>query len=173
METIIVNVTNPITPEVLVAELRAYRQRIPEYTQLTPVSSKILRSAAAANIHFVHASINAVGTSSYVQGALGTTDETLWKEADDSARWTAVEDELRALLQGVAAGNLTRRHRLGLTALQVYSISRQLVRKPEHSNLLPHVAEMRRHNRFGRKRNSDPSDTDPKPQPQPQPPPKA
>jgi hypothetical protein len=165
----IINVIDPITPEVLVAELRAYRERIPEYTQLTTLSSKILRSAAAANIHFVHASISAVGTSSYVQGALGTSDDMLWKDADESARWTAVEDELRALLQGVAAANLVRRHRLGLTALQVYSISRQLVRKPEHSNLLPHVAEMRRQNRYGRKRYSDPAETDPKPQPQPQP----
>ena len=169
MEPITVNITDPITPEVLVAELRAYRERIPDYTQLTTLSSKILRSAAATNIHFVHSSINAVGTSPYVQGALGTTDATLWKEADDSARWTAVEDELRALLQGVAAANLVRRHRLGLTALQVYSISRQLVRKPEHANLLPHVAEMKRQNRFGRKRNSEPADTDPKPQPQPTP----
>jgi hypothetical protein len=169
MEPITGNIIEPITPEVLVAALRAYRERIPDYTQLTTLSAKILRSAAATNIHFVHASINAVGTSSYVQGALGTTDETLWKDADDSARWTVVEDELRALLQGVAAGNLIRRHRLGLTALQVYSISRQLVRKPEHSNLLPHVAEMKRQNRFGRKRNSEPSDADPKPQPQPAP----
>jgi hypothetical protein len=169
MEPITGNIIEPITPEVLVAGLRAYRERIPDYTQLPTLSSKILRSAAATNIHFVHASINAVGTSSYVQGAIGTTDETLWKDADESARWTAVEDELRALLQGVAAGNLIRRHRLGLTALQVYSISRQLIRKPEHSNLLPHVAEMKRQNRFGRRRYSEPAETEPKPQPQPAP----
>jgi hypothetical protein len=97
------------------------------------------------------------------------TQETLWQDTDDSTRWTAVEDELRALLKGVAAGNLTRRHRLGLTALQVYSICRQLVRKPEHADLLPHVAEMRRHNRFGRKRRSEQPDGEQQPQPQPKP----
>ena len=168
METPIVNaVVEPITPEVLVAQLRAYRLQIPEYTQLTQVSSKALQAAAAVNIHFLHASINAVGTSSSVQGALSTSQETLWQESDKNARWTAVEDELRALLKGVAASNLTRRHRLGLTALQVYSISRQLVRKPEHADLLPHVAEMRRQNRFGRKRKSaEPAGDQPEPTPQ-------
>lgn len=165
MEPVIVNVVVPLTPEALVAQLRAYREQIPEYTQLTQVSSKVLRAAAAANIHFIHASINAVGTSLSVQNALSTNEGTLWQEASDSARWTAVEDELRALLKGVAAANLTRRHRLGLTALQVYSISRQLVRKEEHSDLLPHVAEMRRHNRFGRKRRESPEAA---PQPKPQ-----
>jgi hypothetical protein len=169
METIAVNVVEPITPEVLVAQLRAYRLQIPEYTQLTTVSSRALQAAAAVNIHFLHASINAVGTSSSVQGALSTTQETLWQETDDAARWTAVEDELRAFLKGITAANLTRRHRLGLTALQVYSISRQLVRKPEHADLLPHVAEMRRQNRFGRSRKSTPPDGEPEPQPKPQP----
>src|SRR5687768_10591399 len=110
MEPVVVNVVVPLTPEALVAQLRAYREQIPEYTQLTPVSSKILRAAAAANIHFIHASINAVGTSPSVQNALSTNEGTLWQEASDSARWTAVEDELRALLKGVAAANLTRRH---------------------------------------------------------------
>lgn len=168
METIAVNVVVPITPEDLVAQLRAYRLQIPEYTQLTQVSSRALQAAAAVNIHFLHASINAVGTSSSVQSALGTSQETMWQESDDSARWKAVEDELRALLKGVAAANLTRRHRLGLTALQVYSICRQLVRKPEHADLLPYVAEMRRQNRFGRKRKSAPPDGEPQSQPTPQ-----
>lgn len=164
MEPVTTTVVAILSPEELVAQLRIYRQQIPEYTQLTQVSARALQSAAAVNIHFLHASINAVGTSSSVQSALSTTQETLWQEADDSTRWTAVEDELRALLQGVAALNLTRRHHLGLTALQVYSISRQLVRQEEHADLLPHVAEMRRHNRFGRKRKAAPPDAQ---QPQP------
>lgn len=67
-------------------------------------------------------------------------------------RWNAVENELRTMLKGVAAANLARRHRLGLGALQTYSIARQLVRKKEHADLLPLVEEMRRLNPFGRKR---------------------
>jgi hypothetical protein len=52
----------------------------------------------------------------------------------------------------VAAANLLRRHRIGLTALQTYQAARQLVRSDEHAHLLPLVAEMKRLNRFGKKR---------------------
>ena len=54
----------------------------------------------------------------------------------------------RTMLRGVAAANLSRRHRVGLITLQTYSISRQLVRKKAHANLLPHVDGMRHLNKF-------------------------
>jgi hypothetical protein len=141
----------PIQPEVMVEQLRALRQQIPAYTPLTVANAKSLRTAAAVPSGFVNASINAVGASPVVENAVGITPEALRQEAADAARWTAVEDELRAMLKGVAETNLARRHRLGLAALQAYGISRMLVRKPEHANLLSHVAEMKRSNRFGRK----------------------
>jgi hypothetical protein len=90
----------------------------------------------------------------------------LRQELDVAGRWTQAADELRAMLQGVEGANLDRRYRLGLTALQVYSISRQLVRKKENSSLLPHVAEMKRLNKFGRKRKKAAT---PAPQPAPAP----
>lgn len=157
--------TLSLAPEAIVEQLRTLREQIPEYSQLTNINARILRSAAAASIRFIHAAINAIGASLSLQGALGTTQEAMWSQADEAARWAAVEDELRAMLQGVAAANLTRRHRLGLTALQTYSISRQLVRKEDHTDLLPHVEEMRRLNRFGRKRRDE---VKPQPQPRPQ-----
>jgi hypothetical protein len=141
----------PIQPEALVEQLRALRQQIPEYAPLTVADAKSLRAAAAANPAFVNASINAIGASAVVENAVGSKPEVLRQDATDAGRWTAVEDELRAMLKGVAETNLARRHRLGVAALQAYGISRMLVRKPEHANLLSHVAEMKRSNRFGRK----------------------
>ena len=79
-------------------------------------------------------------------GARPQTQQTV-----DADRWTAVEDELRAMLNGVAAANLVRRHRIGLTALQTYNICRQLVRQKEHAALLPPVQGMKRLNKFGKK----------------------
>ena len=140
-----------IDPGSLVEQLRALRQQIPDYGQLTVADNKSLRVAAAADPAFVHASINAAGASPVVETAIGLSAGELRQEADEAVRWTAVEDELLAMLKGVRAANLTRRHRLGLAALQAYGISRMLVRKPEHADLLPHVAEMKRTNRFGRK----------------------
>lgn len=155
-----------ITPEAMVEQLRALRLQIPEYTQLPNADAATMRRAANIDANFVQATINAIGASPSVQSALGRTPEALRQESEDAARWTAVEDELRAMLKGVIATNLTRRHRIGLTALQTYSISRQLIRQQQHADLLPHVQEMKRLNRIGRRRKPAVA---PQPAPQPTP----
>ncbi len=95
-------------------------------------------------------SIRSVGASSKVRQAIGRTPEELRQDRLDAQSWTAVEDEARALLNGIVAGNLVRHYRIGKTALAVYSIATRLVqRQPEHSDLLPHVDTMKRLNRFG------------------------
>ena len=159
------NTNSPITPEAIVEQLRALRSQIPEYQQLKVADARVLSNAANLDAKFVQATINGIGASPRVQGVLGTTPEAMRQETSDSARWSAVEDELRAMLKGVASANLTRRYRIGLTALQTYSITKQLIRQGEHADLLPHFREMRRLNPFGRRRRGTPEE-----QPQPQPP---
>ncbi|HEY2091217.1 MAG TPA: hypothetical protein VGJ81_04970 [Thermoanaerobaculia bacterium] len=145
-------------PEDVVTQLRAIRQLIPEYGQIPATVKTTLHSAANVSPHFVNASINTIGASTVVQAAVGRSPEELLQESSDVARWSAVEDELRAMLNGVTAANLGRRHRLGLTALQTYGVTRQLTRKSEHADLLPHLDNMQRLNRFGRKKaTSDPT----------------
>ena len=140
----------PGTPEALIAQLRAFRQQIPDFVPL-PVTDTSRRTAHVSG-DFVQASINAVGASPLMQNAIGRTADDLRRETEEAARWTAVEDELRAMLQGIAAANRNRRQRIGLTALKTYAISRQLVRDAEVPDLLPHVKEMQRLNKFGRVR---------------------
>lgn len=155
----------PITPEELVAQLRAYRERIPNYGQLTIAEAQKRRKAASLKQGFVVASINAAGASETVQTALGQTPAAMQEQQAEIVRWAAVEDELRAMLKGVMAANLVRRHQLGTTALQTYSISRNLVRQPEHADLLPHVQEM---TRLSKRKKADkkpaPTPADPAPQ---------
>ncbi len=99
------------------------------------------------------AAINAIGASPTVlQGVVVSTPEELQQDAETAARWSKVEDELRAMLQGVISANLTRRHRVGKAALLTYSLSKSLARTPEHADLLPHIAVMRKANRIGRPR---------------------
>jgi hypothetical protein len=141
-----------VNPEDVVAQLRAIRQTIPDYGQVPVATRKTMRAASAVSVHFVNASINAIGASSIVQTAAGRSPEELLQDSNDVARWSAVEDELHAMLKGVAATNLARRHRLGLTALQTYGVTRQLARKPENADLLPHLSIMQSLNRFGRKK---------------------
>jgi hypothetical protein len=143
-----------VEPEALIEQLRNMRQFIPDYTQLRIPEARSIRSAAFVDPRFVQAAISAISACHCLRGALDQTSADLNTEVAEAARWAALEEELKAMLQGVVAANLVRRARVGMATLQTYSISRQLVRQEGHTDLLPHVAEMKRLNRFGRRRKS-------------------
>lgn len=142
----------PLPPEQFVDHLRMLREHVPDFGPLPVPAARALRTTAHLPAEFLQASFNTVGAEKTIADMLGAGSPELQAESADVIRWSAVEDELRTMLAGVAAANLARRHRLGLTALQTYSIARQLVRKKAHADLLPHVENMRRVNPFVRKR---------------------
>lgn len=151
-----------ITPEAMVEQLRILREQIPEYMQLPAAQIQSRHSVANLNRDFSQAALNAIGASATVQGVIVSTPEELQTEAETADRWTKVEDELRAMLKGVASANLNRRHHVGQAVLLTYTLSKKLVLSPEHADLLPHVDEMRRTNRLGNSKSKS------KKQPQPQ-----
>jgi len=168
--------TETLTPETIVEQLRALRAHIPEYVQLPVGDARSLCRASLVSPSFVQATLSAAGEYDAVAGLLGRPIADQRQDVNDADRWVAVEDEARALLNGIAASNLVRRHRIGLTALQTYSICQQLVRQKEHARLLPHVKQMKGLNKFARTRAkalSSPTSTAPQspPQPAPQSPP--
>jgi hypothetical protein len=140
-----------MTPESIVEQLRVLRQQIPEFVQLPTADARAIQPAANVHPEFAQAAINAIGASPVALSVVGRTAEELQQEAETTARWSKVEDELRSMLRGVTLANLTRRNRLGEAALLTYAVSKSLVRSPAHAALLPHVAVMRKANRFGRK----------------------
>lgn len=157
----------PLTPEQIVEQLRILRQHIPDFGPLAVTDAALLHRAAHVHDDMLRAATNTVGASPFVAGALGRDAEAMRNERTDVSRWSAVEDELWTMYKGVGSSNLTRRHRLGLAALQTYFITRQLVRQKEHAHLLPHVAEMRRANKFGPKRRPQPAEPPVVPLPEP------
>jgi hypothetical protein len=149
--------SDPVTPEVIAEQIRALRSHVPDFTHLPVSDARSLRTAAMANPDFVQASINAAGAAANVESLLGKNSSEMRQETEDAGRWTAVEDELRAMLEGVSTANLLRRHRIGTTALLTYQVVRRLARQPEFHHLLPHLQEMKRKNRFGVKRAAAPA----------------
>ena len=149
-------------------QLRALRDRIPDFTQLRLAEAQSIAARSGVDPRAVQSAINAIGASEALRGSLGQSAEELRQDAELTARWGTVAEELEAMLKGVRAVIMVRRERLGLTALQAYQISRQLARKKEHAHLLPHVAAMRQ--RFGRRRARPVVTEPPKPeQPKPEP----
>jgi hypothetical protein len=164
--------TPMLPPEQVVEMLRTLRQQIPEFVQLpNDREMKQLRRMISLNVAFAHEAINAAGASDVVQNVIGSTPDELHRAEDEVARWSAVESELRSMLRGVSAANVIRRHRICQTALQVFNVSKQLVKQEEHANLLPHVELMSRIRKYGRRRAKTAEPPAPQPvQPNPQPP---
>jgi hypothetical protein len=150
-----------LDPVTLIEQVRALRQQIPEYGQLPLRDRRLLTPAASLHPDFLQGSITVVGASGGVQSILNTTPEVMQQQTDEAVRWATAEDEVRALLEGIHAANLVRRHRVGLMALQAYQIGRQLVRQKENADLLPHVQELQRINKFGKRAKTPPTTTTP------------
>jgi hypothetical protein len=139
-----------LSPEEIIERLRELKEHIPEYAPLRTEQAMAMRRVANLDPAFILSTVSATGESTAVQGALNRTSESMHKDIHDAARWSALEQELLSMHSGVAGGNMVRRHRIGLTALQVYAVARQLVRGPNHDALLPHVENMRRLNTIGK-----------------------
>ena len=107
-----------LDPGTLIEQVRALRQQIPEFTQLSLRDRKALSRTASLHPEFVQGAITVVGSSAGVQDILGSTPEALQQQTDDATRWATAEDEVKALLDGIHAANLVRKHRVGLVALQ-------------------------------------------------------
>ena len=145
-----------LTPEEIVAQLRMLRQHIPDFGPLSVREAALIRKAAHINDDMVRAATNTVGASTFVSGPVGKDAGTMRQEREEVSRWSAVGDELLTMYKGAESATLVRRHRLGLSVLQAYAITRQLVRQKEHADLLPHFEEMRRVSKFKRKRAAEP-----------------
>lgn len=159
--------TPMLTPEQVVEQLRAMRQRIPEFVQLPKGEVRQIRRTANVNPDLTREAIDTIGASEMMQSVIGNTPGELHQAEDELARWSTVESELRSMHRGVSLANLVRRHRLGRVALQAYSVGRQLVRQEEHAQLLPHVENMSRIRKFARRRPKPAAEPEP-PQEQPQ-----
>lgn len=144
-----------LAPEAVVEQLRAIRAQIGEVTPLTKSERQLLRRRANTTNPVLQASINMIGAHDQVSQAVAQPAEGVRQMYDEANRWTAVEDELRTMLEGVVGANLVRRERIALIAGQAYNIGTQLARDPANAVLRPHVEEIRRLKRSTRRKKAE------------------
>src|SRR6185436_3274006 len=107
------------------------------------------------------------GAFDKVSQAVAQPADAVRRLYDEANRWTAVEDELRTMLSGIAGANLVRRDRLALIAVQAYKVGTELARDPANALLLPHVQEIKRLRRIARrKKTADAPPSPPAPAPE-------
>jgi hypothetical protein len=133
-------------------ELRALGARMGEVTPMTAAQRKAIRGRLRTPDPILQASINVIGATDNVSQAVGQPAERVRALQEEANRWTAVEDELRKMLNGVTGANLIRRLRVDLIAAQAYTIGAQLARDPANAILVPHVQEIKRMKRFSRRK---------------------
>ena len=141
-----------LEPEAVVEQLRAMRGQIGEVTPLTRSERQLLRRRAKTSNPVLQASINMIGAHDQVSLAVAQPADGVRRLYEEANRWTAVEDELRTMLEGVAGANLVRRQRVALIAGQAYNIGTQLARDPANAVLRPHVEEIKRLKRVTRRK---------------------
>lgn len=162
--------TPKLDPEAIVEQIKSLRSQMEAVTPLTPAQKRLLRGQMKRQSDaIVASSINMIGALDNVALAIGQKPDDVRRLQVDWNRWTAVADELRALLNGVEGANLVRRQRLALVSAQAYSIGTQLARDPANSVLVPHVQEVKRLKRFSNRKKTaaDPQTPAPKPAPAP------
>ena len=141
-----------LDPAAVVEQLRAIRAQIGEVTPLTTAERQMLRRRSKTSNPVLQASINMIGAHDQVSLAVAQPADGVRRLYEEANRWTAVEDELRTMLEGVAGANLVRRRRVALIAGQAYNIGTQLARDPANAVLLPHVEEIKRLKRVTRRK---------------------
>src|SRR5260221_8215847 len=154
-----------LEPEVVVDQLRAIRNQIADVAPLTIEQRKALRIITGRfNNEILQESINVIGAADLVQASVGQPAADVRALDAESNRWTAVESELRTMLNAIAGANLIRRQRLALIAGRAYDVGTALAKAPDHAILGPHVAEIRRLKRLARGRKNKPQQGPQQPQ---------
>ena len=146
-----------LAPEAVVEQLRTMRAQIGDVAPLTAAQRRTLRKVGRTSNPIVQSSINVIGALDIVAQAVGQPADEMRQLCDEDNRWTAVEDELRVMLNGVSSANLIRRQRIALVAGRAYNIGTQLARDPAHAVLVPHVEEIKRLKSFKRRKRAAPA----------------
>lgn len=154
-----------LDPEAVVEQLRALRAQLGEVTPLTSSERRLLRRRAQTSNPVLQASINMIGAHDQVSLAVAQPADGVRRLHEETNRWTAVEDELRTMLKGVAGTNLVRRQRVALIAGQAYNIGTQLARDPANAVLLRYVEEIKRLKRLTRRKKTGEAAQSPSPAP--------
>jgi hypothetical protein len=146
-----------LSPEAIVDALRSISMQMVEMAPMTAEQRKALRGRLRTPDPILQASINVIDALDRVRQAVGQPAEGVRSLQDEALRWSAVEQELRSMLNGVSGANLLRRLRIDLIAAQAYTIGSQLARDPANAILLPHVEEIKRLKRVSRRRKAAPA----------------
>ena len=133
-----------VEPEKLVQGLRYLQERIPEFTQLTVQEKRSHARAANLDPEFIESGIHAAVVWPLTKSVVDRSGEELREDREEIRRWDEAIRETRALLEGMEAANVKRKHRLGTAILTLYATLGRRLRRPEEARMRPYYENMKR-----------------------------
>jgi hypothetical protein len=133
-------------------ELRRWREQIPNFVIPTTVdATRRLSSAASVPPEFIELTNLAISNHTSVVRTEGATPEQVRSLVSYADAYGPLADELEALATFIRYSTTAARNRAGTEALMTYALAQRLAKLPETAALKPHVADMRRALRRGRR----------------------
>ena len=133
-----------LTPEVVVAQLRAMREELAgEIAAMSPKERRNLRNRSKSSPELILQSVAAIDTSPTIAAAVRKDKDAVLQMLAIDRLWASLEIELRAFLNEVSSARLARRRQLDVLATQTFGMVKQLVRAPGNENLMSIYEDMR------------------------------
>ncbi|MGZ5445590.1 MAG: hypothetical protein ACXW5U_28070 [Thermoanaerobaculia bacterium] len=136
----------------LIDQIRALRAAIPRLTPESPKDAKALASTASLSEQFLESASASTQTSSMLEAASGTNAATLRDSFGFALAYGAALTEANALTRAIAHTLRVARATAGASALDIYAIAQRLAKRKDGAELVPHVQDMRRKLKRGRRK---------------------
>jgi len=128
----------------LIAEIRATRQKIPNFTVPESVrEKKSIATVASIPPQFVERAVVAVSNNPNLVRQGAAAPEVIRDLMSYAAAYDSYADELEAMASFVRHSIAAARHQAASEALTTYALAQRLAKVPATADLAPHVADMR------------------------------
>jgi len=136
----------------LAEKVRALIAEIPRLTPLGPKHAQRLSSAASVSEEFLESARALMQKSALLEGASGTNAATMRDASAYALAFEAVLPEAEALRRMLAHSIRAAKAAAGESALDVYAIAQRLAKRKDGAELVPHVKDMQRKLKRGRRK---------------------
>jgi len=139
-----------------IEEIRGLREKFPNLVIPTsPRASQRLSRVASVPSPFVELFAVSIKNNPLLARTGGLDPDQIRDLKDYAEAYAPVADELEALAAFVRHSVAVARHKVGSEALATYAVAGRLAKLPQHADLAPHVADMKRALRVRRKAKED------------------
>ncbi len=148
-------------------KVRALIAEIPRLTLQGPNDAKQLSPTASLSEEFLESASTVMQRSPLLEDASGTNATTLRDSFAFALAFEAVLTEADAFKRAVAHTIRAAKAAAGASALDVYAIAQRLAKRKEGAELVPHVKDMQRKLKRGRRKATSEPASDPSVKPAP------